>query len=228
MNKISKIKNKGMIQFFLVFIILICIVGFLAITFNSKGGLNPLFNPKYLSLDYIFVKIVDIAKAIWKFLTEGPLKEILKRILAIFSVILIVIISYLIIRLNEISKKENKIIKSNVPKNLKSERHNPVWEKIISHVSSENPADWKMAIIEADILLEDVITQMGYQGENLGDKLKKIEQADFPFLQFAWDAHKIRNRIAHEGSAFILTQREAKRVIGLFEMVLRDTGYFSK
>ncbi len=85
-----------------------------------------------------------------------------------------------------------------------------------------------MAIIEADLLLEDVITQMGYQGQSLGEKLKSIEQADFPMLQLAWEAHKVRNKIAHEGEKFILTQREARRVIDLFEVVLKDTRYFSR
>jgi hypothetical protein len=55
--------------------------------------------------------------------------------------------------------------------------------------------------------------------------MKSIEKSDFNSIDMAWEAHKIRNSIAHEGSDFLLNQREAKRVIGLYEIVFREFRY---
>lgn len=221
-------KNKGFIKHIVLLVATIGFIGFFVVGSTHAEGIEPIFNPRYLNLDYLFYNFIQILKAIWLFLTEGPLKSIFQAILAVISVFLIAVISYLLIRLHEMDKKQKKTADRTIPDKLTADEVNPTWLKIKSHVSSENPANWRMAIIEADLLLEDVITQMGYQGQSLGDKLKSIEQADFPMLQLAWEAHKVRNKIAHEGEKFILTQREARRVIDLFEVVLKDTGYFSR
>ncbi len=102
---------------------------------------------------------------------------------------------------------------------------NERWERVETLVSSENPGDWRVAIIEADIMLDELITSMGYDGDTLGDKLKRIEKSDFTTLDAAWEAHKVRNRIAHSGSDFILTSREAKRVIALYRQALEEFDY---
>ena len=99
---------------------------------------------------------------------------------------------------------------------------NDKWDHITDLIASENPGDWRVAILEADIMLDELVTTMGHHGDTLGEKLKGIEQSDFKTLELAWEAHKIRNRIAHHGSDFILTHREAKRVIDLFREVFQE------
>jgi hypothetical protein len=93
------------------------------------------------------------------------------------------------------------------------------WEKVLAHLSSPSPSDWKFAILEADIILDELLDATGYRGETVSDKLKRVEVGQFRSLEGAWEAHKVRNSIAHEGSDFVVTEREAKRVIDLY----RDT-----
>jgi hypothetical protein len=102
---------------------------------------------------------------------------------------------------------------------------NEKWEKVVVHINSANPSDWKLAILECDIMLSDILEKMGYMQENIGDKLKSIEPSDFTNIENAWEAHKIRNQIAHEGSEFAINEREAKRVVGLYETVFREFEY---
>ena len=63
---------------------------------------------------------------------------------------------------------------------------------------------------------------MQLPGDGVGEKLKGIEESDFDHLEEAWEAHKIRNAIAHQGSDFLLTQREAKRIIRLYKSVFEE------
>jgi hypothetical protein len=99
------------------------------------------------------------------------------------------------------------------------------WKSVVEHVDSPNQNDWRQAIMEADIILEDILSKMGYQGDSLGEKLTRAEKADFKTLNEAWEAHKVRNMIAHEGSSFALSQYEAKRVVNLYRQVLEEFFY---
>jgi hypothetical protein len=104
--------------------------------------------------------------------------------------------------------------------NLAEEKNNhPKFAIIEGYMNSESEALWRIGVMEADNLLHEVLREKGYQGETLGEMLKA---ASFRTIDLAWDAHKIRNRIAHEGSDFQLTEREAKRAFVLYESVFRD------
>ena len=95
----------------------------------------------------------------------------------------------------------------------------PKFAVIQGYMSSQSEALWRIGIMEADNLLLEILTEKGYEGDGVGEKLKN---ASFKTIDLAWDAHKVRNRIAHEGSDFQLTEREAKRAFTLFESVFRD------
>lgn len=102
---------------------------------------------------------------------------------------------------------------------------NARWEKIVHHLNSANQSDWRLAILECDIVLDEMLTSMSYHGETLRDKLKAVERSDFLSIDKAWEAHRVRNAIAHEGSNFLITDREARRVVGLYEEVFREFHY---
>jgi hypothetical protein len=99
------------------------------------------------------------------------------------------------------------------------------WSTVSTHIESENSNDWKQAILEADIMLDDLLTNIGYRGESVGEKLKRVDPAHFQTLGDAWEAHKVRNQIAHEGSAFALNQIEARRVIQQYRKVFEEFYY---
>ncbi len=99
---------------------------------------------------------------------------------------------------------------------------NGKWEKVLVHLNSTNPAEWRQAILEADIMLEELLRVSGYHGDSVGEMLKSVEPSDFLSLDSAWNAHKVRNRIAHDGSNFELNEREAKATIAEFETVFKE------
>ncbi|MBU3668975.1 MAG: hypothetical protein FGM57_03340 [Candidatus Taylorbacteria bacterium] len=98
----------------------------------------------------------------------------------------------------------------------------PRWAEITRHIESHNQSDWRIAIIEADILLQDMLTQMGYQGTSIGEMLKQVDPQNFLTLDDAWKAHKIRNMIAHGGTGYELTREEAERAIRMYQRVFEE------
>ncbi len=97
-------------------------------------------------------------------------------------------------------------------------------DDVLTHISSANPNDWKLAIIEADIILDEALKQYGYAGNSLGERLKSISTSQLSTLNEAWEAHKVRNRIAHEGADFVLTRRIADETIDRYRRVFNELG----
>lgn len=106
-----------------------------------------------------------------------------------------------------------------LPPTITDFEDHPKFAIVQGYLSSTSEALWRIGIMEADNMLVEVLRDKGYVGETVADMLKT---ASFKTVQLAWDAHGIRNRIAHEGSDFQLTEREAKRAFVLYESVFRE------
>jgi len=98
------------------------------------------------------------------------------------------------------------------------------WESILKKGASENESDRKLALIAADSLVDDIFKMSGYKGENLGERLKLVEKGDIIHLDELWEAHKVRNKIAHEAD-YKLSQEGAMEALTNYGKVLRELKY---
>lgn len=99
---------------------------------------------------------------------------------------------------------------------------NAVWLEVEQKINSVNPSDWRLAIIEADVLLDEMLEQMGLPGDHLGERLKAANKSFFNTLDEAWQAHKVRNIIAHQGASYQLSYNEAKKTVDLYRRVFEE------
>lgn len=99
------------------------------------------------------------------------------------------------------------------------------WNRVVDQTNSSNPESWRLAILEADIMLNEILDVQGYKGETIADKMKQVDRANFNSIDDAWEAHKIRNRIVHEGVAHELSHAQVRRVIALYERVFKEFRY---
>lgn len=146
------------------------------------------------------------------------------------SVLLFIGIIAAVERLKSIRKKESEIYDAKVEVAYEdSAKGNPDiarrWDKVVKEIESENPNDWRQAILEADIILGELLVKMGYRGESIGEQLKRAVKSDFNTLDEAWEAHLVRNRVAHDGSDLNLSHHEARRVISLYRKVFEEFFY---
>ena len=139
---------------------------------------------------------------------NSPTIWIIRIILTALSVVCVAVLVDLIFKLTAFRKEQYKLLYPDIP--VSAAAVNPEWQQILDQIESANENDWRQAIISADIMLDRLVTSMNLPGDTLGDKLKAVVPGDFLTLNNAWEAHKIRNQIAHEGPAFILTARTAK------------------
>ncbi len=99
------------------------------------------------------------------------------------------------------------------------------WAKITARLETGLESEHKLAVIEADSMLNDILKRMGFGGETLGERLEKLTAVTLPNLEQIWGAHKIRNNIVHDPD-YRLTLDEAKRALDVYEQALRDLEVF--
>ena len=99
------------------------------------------------------------------------------------------------------------------------------WQVVLNHINSESPAEWKLGILEADNMIDEILDTEGCQGESLGEKLKAMDSSGLVSYQDAWEAHKVRNQIAHEGSTMDFSKKIARDTILKFEKVFKELKY---
>jgi len=101
---------------------------------------------------------------------------------------------------------------------------NDRWERIVELAGSGSESDWRRAVLEADIMLGDVLMEQGYEGAGVGDQLKMANPIQMTTLDLAWKAHKVRNDIAHGGEGYKLEERDVRVAIDYYKRVFEELG----
>lgn len=99
------------------------------------------------------------------------------------------------------------------------------WTKIVNRLKSNKEPEYKLAIIEADALLDEVLKNMGYKGETMKERLKQLKSSDFLYADEIIDVHKIRNDVVYNPD-YQLTLDEAERIINIYEKTFRKLELF--
>src|SRR3989338_7791647 len=182
---------------------------------------NSFLGSNWLNPDYLFNQSIAFFSNLFDYIVgiSAQIDSVYRTILFFIALFFLTIISYSTIRIFEIRSKEHKHLKHEIAEFAHHQKEkekkaqegeavskNPRWLKTLDHLFSQHQSDWKLAVIEADSMLEALMRQLGFKGETLGDKLKGATQENFRSLTSAWEVHTIRNRIAHEGMNFELTQ----------------------
>ena len=132
-------------------------------------------------------------------------------------------IIFTMIKSRELSNKEYEMYKPIDVSEQEEVRQETQWEIILRHRDSGNPAEWKIAIIEADNLLDEVLQSAGFEGVTLGERLTAGTERNRELFSPLWEVHKLRNTIAHE-QGIELTQREVQQALRVYETFFRNFG----
>jgi len=193
---------------------------------------------KYFDPLYLFHQGTFYIKKFFSIIFSDGGRSIGSTLLFFLSMIFLSIICYSLVRIFEIRAKEERHLKHEIEEYAHNKREyekhlreevggskNERWSKTLNYIFSQRSSDWKLAIIEADEMLFNLMGNLGFKGDSLGDRLKMANQENFPELSTAWEVHTIRNRIAHEGLTFDISHHEAKRVISIYEGIFYRYGY---
>jgi hypothetical protein len=190
---------------------------------------KPLFAPDYLNIEYVFSKIIEYTQPVIKFFADPHTWSVIGLISVLLSIICLGIIIFSLVRMVEIQIYDKKEIDHEIHKALLKEKErernaNPRWHYILTLIESPNESDWRVAIIEADSMMEENLKERGLSGSTVSELLEGAKGSGYRSIQDAWDAHLVRNQIAHEGLDFPISQIEGRRVIKMYQNFFEELG----
>lgn len=193
-------------------------------------------NASFLNLEYVLVRFFDFVQSAGATAsttssaaeTLGSLVQGVVVLGMVVSLLLIVLIVYAQIRLLQVEhhgfhaleEKEHEAAAEGEENGGVNER----WSRIMELAAGPSSGDWRRAILEADIMLAEVMTEQGYRGQTLGDQLKDANPLQMSTLDLAWKAHKVRNQVAHGGESYVLSERDVRTTIDYYRRVFEEFG----
>lgn len=172
----------------------------------------------------------DQVNQLFSFLYEGEFGQVtfwLRLISGVISSALIAAIVVIAVKFWELYRGRQRLV-------VKTETYRPPqelvsgpWVEVMRKIESPNPSDWNLAVIQADAILDNLLRAMGLFGETMGDRLKQLDRSKLNSLDEVWEAHKLRNRIAHATDR-VLTREEARGAINLYAKALHELQYLEE
>ena len=185
----------------------------------------------YLNLEYILLRAYDLI-AHFRFVVDGSptwFPAFITYVVVIgmaAAFLMLVFAVYAQIRLLQVEHAGFHALEEKAREHhddeVESTGKNERWEHIVALASSANQSDWRRAILEADIMLGDVLMQAGYVGTSVGEQLKITNPLQVTTVRLAWDAHMLRNKIAHSGESLQLEVRDVQTAINNFKRVFEE------
>ena len=96
------------------------------------------------------------------------------------------------------------------------------WLTIEQALKKDSPSSYQMSVLEADKLLDHALKARGVKGDTMGDRMKTAKDT-WSSANNIWNAHKLRNRIAHESDVSV-SYDDARRALAGFKQALKDLG----
>lgn len=106
-------------------------------------------------------------------------------------------------------------------KQLDQIRYRERWMSIMGEIQ-DTQSSMQIAIMNADKLLDTALKERGVPGDSLGERLKNGKDL-FSDRNGLWQAHKLRNHIAHDENVR-LTMRRTQQAMAKFKAALKDVG----
>jgi len=71
------------------------------------------------------------------------------------------------------------------------------WKVIQKRMQTGQDSNYKLAVIEADKILDNILESAGFPGKNMGERLQNMTSAHLSNLEDILEAHELRNKIVN-------------------------------
>ncbi|NCU41742.1 MAG: hypothetical protein EOM19_03385 [Candidatus Moranbacteria bacterium] len=95
------------------------------------------------------------------------------------------------------------------------------WLSVEKHLSGHSSQDWKIAVLEADKIVEDILNKVGFSGENFRERIENVHPDSLEKREELLRAHSVRNAIIKD-SDYVLEKGEARETVQIYEEFLKD------
>ncbi len=160
----------------------------------------------------------------WVWLFHSPFFSVLKFFAAVYVTVLIVSIIILLFLINARDEMRKSKRGAKVHTHVEVKRK---WRRIMSRLKKSDPQYYKVAILEADQMIERLLDKIGYKKPTMAEKISLLERQMIDSAAQLREAHEVCAAIVSQRD-FTLTREEAERTLAQYETFLRDMELFEK
>jgi hypothetical protein len=95
------------------------------------------------------------------------------------------------------------------------------WQSVRRKYDSGHPDSIRLAVIEADKVVDNILKQAGYPGEHMADRLARLPGDQLSSLSRLWRAHRFRNQLVHSPD-YQPEPEQASQAMEGYESFLRE------
>jgi hypothetical protein len=103
---------------------------------------------------------------------------------------------------------------------LKKSVYAKKWEGIKTRMEEGSASSAKVAVIEADKMLGEVLEKVGYKGKDTAEKIAAVKPGQLIGIEEVSQSHEIFKRIV-QNHAFEISHEELHQILGSYEKVFR-------
>lgn len=170
-------------------------------------------------------QLIQEVKETLEFLISPQLQEklfSLKIILIIISILFSLGILYFLLKSSYFKEAIGEDMKNlSAYRGLGQKKIIKKWTKIKKRLKKGSEAQQKLSLIEALQMFDKTLLRMGYGGENLAERLKKLTEDDVSNLKSVLGAIQVCQDIARDPD-YRLSRERTEEIIDIFEKALKD------
>lgn len=153
------------------------------------------------------------------FSTIYSILDVFKVIFIFFLVLFVCGIIYVIYEFRKLRPNYKLVYEESAPPQKKITKSH--WGKIMERFNAGTESDWRLAIVEADSLVDEVFKKIGFGGETLGERIASISEREVHSIPELKEAHKLRNNLVHT-PGYKITREDAERALRHYHKVLEE------
>lgn len=172
-------------------------------------------------MDYFFEIFVTIWEKVgewYQYFTDSMLFSVLKVILILYVTILLVDVILLVYLSGPKKRLRAQLKGSNVP--ISKKKKQKEWKIIKDRLKTGKDNQYKLAVLEADHLVERALEESGYNGDNFSERLSQMPQHFSSRIGLVSQAHQLRNDIIRS-DATVVTKEQVEKAVDTFEGFLK-------
>ena len=171
-------------------------------------------------MEYDLQNLAEILIVVVRDFYNSPFVLVFKILVGLYLLILLINI-VLILILRDIPGQVRVGLRGEDMPLVSKSKMQKRWGAIRKRLTSGNTSQYKVAVIEADAIVEEILSGIGYKGANMTEMLVQVEPGRLDdHLESLQAVHLIRNRIVHELD-FEIDESVAESVIGVYEKFLK-------
>jgi hypothetical protein len=163
--------------------------------------------------------LISVFSSIGDVLQSSVLFWMFEFFLAVYSLVLVIDL-ILVLFLRDIPGDLKKTLYGSVRPIVSQSKVGKRWEEILARLENGNPSQFKVAILEADALADEMLRGIGYEGKNMGERIVLIKDGELLSLEKLRAAHAVRNQVI-QNPDFSIGKEETEAILdqyrGLFE-----------